>query len=118
MARTPTSMKKAGDRNPRSETRKATLALLLCLLFEGGALAEEGVGLYEHPTMKAVDLNGLRVWLGKPVQVTAQVGWGTTWAHSERPTAWCCTRLAPFLAKVPKGNVIATYIMDSDSNED
>ena len=111
-------MKKAGDRNTRPETRKVALAILLCSLFAGAALAGESVGLYEHPTMKAVDLNGLRVWLGKPVQVTAQVGWGTTWAHSERPTAWCFTRLAPFLAKFPKGNVIATYIMDSDSNED
>lgn len=111
-------MKKTNRRKMGSEMRKAALAVLLSSPLAGPALAAGSAGLYQHSAMKEVGLSGLRVWLGKPIQVTAQIGWGTTWAHSERPVAWCFTRLAPFLAKFPRGNVIATYVMDSDSNED
>lgn len=83
--------------------------------------------LFSRTNMEEVDLNGLRVWLGKPVQVTAHLGWNQSgvpydqydW-NGELPkspqgaVALASVHLTPYLAKFPNGHLIATYVLDPD----
>jgi hypothetical protein len=91
--------------------------LLPVLAFCSGGAAAPLNGLYDHAGMKEVDLHGLKVWLGKPVQVTAQIGWGMSWVHPNSQPGWSFIHLTPYLAKFPGGNLIATYTMDPDTQE-
>ena len=87
----------------------------------GATLAAHGASpasaLYDHAGMKPVQLHGLKVWLGKPVQVTAQIGWGMSWVHPGWQPGWSFIHLTPYLAKFPGGNLIATYPMDPDTQQ-
>ena len=65
--------------------------------------------------MKLFDLDGLRVWLGKPVQVTAQLGWTVEWAHEPKETPWSFIHLTPTMERFSGGNVIVTYSMNPDT---
>ena len=87
------------------------------LLLSPSLPAAESAGLYDHATMVEHDLKGLRVWLGRPVQVTSQIGWGMDWVHPGWQPAWSFIHLTPYMAKFPDGNLIATYTMDPDTQE-
>jgi hypothetical protein len=69
--------------------------------------------LFSRAAMQEIDLQGLRVWLGQPVQVTAQLGWKIGWPQYEWEHAF--THLTPTMARFPKGELIATYTLDSDT---
>src|ERR1700722_4548064 len=74
--------------------------------------------LFNRDKMTKLDLSGLQVWLGAPVQVTAQLGWQENWTgHDPRDPQACFIHLTPYLAQFPRGNLIATYAMDTDSND-
>lgn len=72
-----------------------------------------GGGLFSRASMQEMDLPGLTVWLGAPVEVTAQLGWKIGWPHYEWEHAF--THLTPTLARFPRGELIATYTLDSDT---
>ncbi|MGH9345576.1 MAG: sialidase family protein [Terriglobia bacterium] len=65
-------------------------------------------------------MKGLRVWLGNPVQVTAQLGWtqsGLPYELVNPPqgaVALAFVHLTPYLAKFPNGDLIVTYTLDPD----
>ncbi len=69
--------------------------------------------LFSRSEMLSTDLQGLRVWTGRPVQVTAQLGWKMGWPGYEWEHAF--THLTPTMAKFPNGELIATYALDSDA---
>ena len=69
--------------------------------------------LFSRSTMREVDLQGLHVWLGQPVQVTAQVGWEMSWPQHQDAHAFI--HLTPFIAKFPNGNLIGIYTLDPDT---
>src|ERR1700677_723358 len=77
--------KRTNDPSVKSDICKLALAILLCGTPAGVALASESGVLFEHSNMKEVNLTGLRVWLGPPVQVTAQKGWAMNWAPADKP---------------------------------
>ncbi len=74
-----------------------------------------GSSLFSRSEMQSIDLQGLRVWVGKPVQVTAQLGWKMGWPGYEWEHAF--THLTPAMAKFPSGELIATYTLDSDTQQ-
>lgn len=63
---------------------------------------------------KEVKLDGLRVRLGDPFQITAQVGWHVNSFNFDH---WSFIHLTPMLARFPKGELIATYALDPDSQQ-
>jgi hypothetical protein len=99
---------------PAGWLRTIAAGLLVSICAHG---AESGDSLFARSTMKEVDLNGLKVWLGKPVQVTAQIGWGMNWVHPGWQPSWSFIHLTPYLARFPHGNLIATYAMDPDTQQ-
>lgn len=98
-------------------TRRFLFAVVtvLCSLAYGEATNSE---LFSREKMQPVDLERVRVWLGQPVQITAQLGWQMSWTgHDPVDPQWAFIHLTPFLARFPKGNLIATYALDTDSND-
>jgi hypothetical protein len=69
--------------------------------------------LFSRASMQTIDLRGMHVWLGQPVQVTAQLGWKMGWPHYEWEHAF--THLTPTMARFPGGELLATYALDSDA---
>lgn len=57
-------------------------------------------------------LEGLRVRLNQPIQVTEQVGWHVKGLNFN---GWSFIHLTPMLAKFPNGELIATYTLDPDT---
>ncbi len=68
-----------------------------------------------HAGMKEVTLDGLHVWLGQPVEVTKQIGWGQEWVHSQAEPSYSFIHLTPYMDRFPNGNLIVTYAMDPDT---
>jgi hypothetical protein len=70
-----------------------------------------------------VELKGLRVHLGEPVQVTAQLGYQMSWAKGASQASqwapqgpyWAFTHAVPTLARFPHGELIVTYALDPDT---
>jgi hypothetical protein len=56
----------------------------------------------------------MKVRVGTPVEVTSQLGWHIFWSKWER---WTFVHLTPFLARFPNGDLIATYTMDPDTQQ-
>ena len=75
---------------------------------------KKGDDLFTGTTFKNVDLNGLTVRVGTPVEVTSQIGWRIVWSKFDR---WTFVHLTPFLARFPDGDLIATYTMDPDTQQ-
>jgi len=84
--------------------------------------------MFAPANMTEVKLNGLTVRLGKPVEVASVLGWEVGWRPAEHYIAGATrdpsahfsragTHLVPFLARVPRGNLIATYALDPDTQE-
>jgi hypothetical protein len=73
--------------------------------------------LFSRAGMKAVDLGGLRVWLGQPVQVTAQVSWSTGWLRAKGLPERSFVHFFPYLTKFPRGELFATYCLDPDARD-
>ena len=97
--------------------RVLELAALACL-FTGSmtcyAQQPTNSSLFSNRKFKEVDLKGLTVRLGDPIQVTAQVGWHINTFNFDR---WSFIHLTPMLAKFPKGELIATYALDPDTQQ-
>ena len=72
-----------------------------------------GSGLFSPTSMQEVTVEGLRVRLGQPVQVTAQIGWEVGWPQFMGKHAF--THLTPALARFPQGELIGTYTLDPDT---
>lgn len=72
-----------------------------------------GSGLFSPSTMEEVSVDGLRVRLGQPIQVTAQIGWEVGWPQFMGKRAF--THITPALARFPQGELIATYTLDPDT---
>src|SRR6185437_7462549 len=64
------------------------------------------------------DFPGLRVTLGVPARVTTELGWQTLWPHPDGEPAGTFIHLTPVMARFPGGNLIATYAMDPDAQDD
>jgi BNR repeat protein len=106
--------------------RLVMLSALLPASAWGGQTANPA--LFSRTKMQEVELKGLRVWLGKPVQVTAQVGWQQSgpWydthgsngepANARGASSWAFIHLTPFMARFPSGELIVTYTLDSDTD--
>src|SRR5580698_9962024 len=69
--------------------------------------------LFSRSTMQQTDLPGATVWLGKPVQITSGLAWQMFWPNYMGIHAF--SHLTPTLARFPKGELIATYTLDSDT---
>ena len=92
------------------------LVLSLSILLAGSpanAGQAGGPGLFSRATMHEVDLKGLRVWLGQPVQVTAQIGWQMSWPDFQ--DRYSGIHLTPFMARFPNGELIGIYTLDPDT---
>jgi len=100
--------------------RRALGLFLASCLLTGASRAKPtaSAGLFDRATMKAADLGGLKAWLGQPVQVTGQVSWGTQTLDAQGKMQMSFAHYFPGLAKFPGGNLIATYALDSDSQDD
>lgn len=61
-----------------------------------------------------MELKGLRVSLGEPVQVTAQVAWHMIWPQHD---TWSFINATPLMARFPDGNLIVTYPLDPDTHD-
>jgi hypothetical protein len=85
--------------------------LILCALISRAQVAAggENAGQYED-----VQLQGVRVRLGKPIEVTAQIGWHMNGPDFDR---WSFIHLTPMMAKFPGGELIVTYAMDPDTQQ-
>lgn len=70
------------------------------------------LALFKSGKFTDIKLNGLTVRLGEPVEVTEQLGWHMNWAGHD---SWSFVHLTPMLAKFPKGNLLATYTLDPDT---
>ena len=115
------------------------LALCTSLVGEpawGGQIANPS--LFSRATMQKVDLKGVRVWLGRPVQVTAQMGFHESWywgqgeslssfehlmlqgvtsyheSSGQAESWWSLVHLTPYLARFPEGQLVTTYALDPD----
>lgn len=90
------------------------MALVITVGAASMALGQEpNADLFSHARMQEVDLKGLRVWLGQPVQVTAQIGWKMSWPQVKETYSFI--HLTPFLAKFPSGQLIGIYTLDPDT---
>lgn len=68
--------------------------------------------LFNSGKFTDVQLNGLKVRLGEPVEITKQMGWNMIWNGHD---AWSFVHLTPMLAEFPKGNLLTTYALDPDT---
>ena len=109
---------------------RAMFLIMAFSILGAGATAHAGQtgspGLFSRAKMQEVDLKGLRVWLGEPVQVTEVLGWNQSGpvyekydARGKSPkapggSAWAAIHLTPYMARFPKGNLIITYALDPD----
>ncbi len=87
-------------------------ALISPAAFTSSALAAQDKS---HAGMKAIDLDGLRVWLGQPQEVTKQIGWSSGETHGEDVRSWSFIHMTPYMARFPQGNLVVTYTMDPDT---
>ena len=83
--------------------------------------------LFSRAVMQEVDMKGLRVWIGHPTQVTAQLGWQQSgppydkydWngepAKVRGSSAWASVHLTPYMARFPHGELLVTYALDPDT---
>ena len=71
--------------------------------------------LHYIPGAKEIRLEGLTVRLGRPIEVTKQIGWGMEWAHNQGEPSWSFIHLTPYMDRFPDGNLIVTYAMDPDT---
>ena len=88
-------------------------ALIIALAGTTCRAGQAGADLFSSTTMQKEDLQGISVWLGQPVPVTAQLGWKIGWPNYEWEHGF--THLTPTMARFPKGELIATYTLDSDT---
>jgi len=78
--------------------------------------------LFSPEKMAVVKVKGLRVSLGQPVQVTAQLGYRLRGELGTAPSPelawrdWAFIHAVPQLAKFPGGELIVTYTMVPDTN--
>ncbi len=91
--------------------------LLAGLLATPAGRAAEGSGLFERSAMRETDLTGLKIRVGRPVQVTAQLSWETRWLGEDGQPVWAFAHFFPTIVAFPKGNLIATYAMDPDRQD-
>jgi hypothetical protein len=77
--------------------------------------------LFSPARMTEFKLKGLRVRLGQPVQVTAQLGWQMRTAYTKKTTypteEWAFVHAVSTMASFPKGELIVTYTMVPDTND-
>lgn len=87
-------------------------SLILC----GVCLAQraQNSALFRQDTFTNIELNHLTVRLGKPVEVTAQIGWHMRWLSHQ---AWSFVHLTPMMARFPAGELIVTYALDPDTQD-
>jgi hypothetical protein len=85
------------------------LLILLCPSFSG-AQAPNSQGA--KGKSREVKLEGLSVRLDEPIQVTAQAGWHMKGSNFD---GYSFIHLTPMLARFPKGELIATYALDPDT---
>lgn len=102
----------------------STVLLIVCTLVHAREMVNPS--LFSRAKMQEIRLKGLRVWLGRPVQVTAQLGWNQSglpydeydWngepVRTHPAAALAFVHLTPYLAKFPMGNLIVTYALDPD----
>jgi len=81
------------------------------------AKEEGGAGLFVRARMRESDAPGFRVWFGEPVQVTAQLSWETRWLGEKGGSVAAFAHFFPTIAQFPGGNLIATYAMDPDRQD-
>ncbi len=93
------------------------LILACAAPFAAGAESGDNPALFARAGMTAVELPGVRVWLGTPVQVTAQIGWKMEWPHVKDEPDWSFIHLTPSLARFPGGNLVAAYALDPDTDD-
>jgi hypothetical protein len=95
----------------------AKLWALVCVLLAclpGPSQQKKSDDLFTGTTFKDVDLNGIRLRVGDPVEVTSQLGWHISGLKWDR---WTFVHLTPFLARFPNGDLLATYAMDPDTQQ-
>ena len=85
------------------------LAALICA---GGAAAPGSEGSLDAGEMTKIDLEGLSVQLGKPIQVCAYPAW------QEGPQGrWAFNHPVPAIARFPGGELLVTYSLVADYND-
>src|SRR5262245_16622251 len=79
----------------------------------GLTVTRSGVGdLFEPAKMTDAKLSEMRVRLGKPIQVTAQLAWQEGYKGQ-----WAFIHPIPTMARFPTGELIVTYSLVADTNE-
>lgn len=97
----------------RGRFTAALMILTIVLSSRAAAFAQAAPQLFPRGQMRRVDLTALTVWLGQPLEVTAQLGWQMFWPQYEGIHSF--THLTPTLAHFPRGELIATYTLDPDT---
>lgn len=90
----------------------AVLGLVICIPSLSQQTKDQA--LFNNRAFKEVNLNGIKVRLGDPVEVTSQMGWRVVWSKFDR---WTFVHLTPILAKFPNGDLLATYTLDPDTQQ-
>lgn len=90
----------------------ATAATIILLCASLQAQPNRGSGLFNRSQMHEMNVGNSRIWLGKPIQVTAQTGWRVS--GSTFPPLLSFVHLTPFMARFPNGELIVTYALDPD----
>lgn len=93
--------------------RLLLLGLLLTISSFGYAQQTHPSDIFSAERMTEVKLDGLQVRLGRPIQVTAQRAW-----QSGADGPWAFIHPVPAIAKFPTGELLVTYSLTADTNEE
>lgn len=100
-------------KNGWSGLRRTVLLLpLLGVCGLGSAGETQKADLFSGPGMKQVQLQGLTVRLGQPVQVSAQQPW-----REEPDGPWAFIHPVPTIARFPSGELMVAYSLVADTNQ-
>lgn len=102
------------DRWNRFGLPRRTIVALVGLIVSWSLQSSHGQAAspVQKTSTREIKLRGLRVRLGQPVQVAAQLAW------QEGPEGrWAFNHTTPSMAKFPTGELLVTYTMVTDYND-
>lgn len=88
----------------------------------GGVCAGAEEGLFERSSMTEIEREGVRIRLGRPIQVTSQLPWQVRVMGQEKVDSggwdmgWAFLHPVPCIARFPGGELMVTYSLVPDTN--
>ena len=95
----------------------ANLCALVCAhlaCVPGLSQQKKSDNLFAGTSFRNIGLNGITLRVGDPVEVTSQLGWHIVGSKWDR---WTFVHITPFLAQFSNGDLLATYAMDPDTQQ-